>query len=118
VCTPLANVTIDAYIAHTLAPQILARTYTAQRFLVVGAGAAALPAAASLINHAGPAVTLAIAAAAITAAAITALLLQPHPALHIHVHHRQVQLRNAYLGARLRPAKERVGVAMPDRRTG
>jgi GrpB-like predicted nucleotidyltransferase (UPF0157 family) len=89
VCTPLANVTIDAYIAHTLAPQILARTYTAQRFLVVGAGAAALPAAASLINHAGPAVTLAIAAAAITAAAITALLLQPrHPALHIHVHHR------------------------------
>ena len=79
VCTPLANVTIDAYIAHTLAPQILARTYTAQRFLVVGAGAAALPAAASLINHAGPAVTLAIAAAAITTAAITALLLQPRP---------------------------------------
>ena len=79
VCTPLANVTIDVHIAKTLPEHLLARTYAAQRFVVVAAGAAGLPIAAILINHIGAAATIAVSGILITAVATAALLLQPRP---------------------------------------
>jgi DHA3 family macrolide efflux protein-like MFS transporter len=81
VCTPLANVTIDAYIARTVDEALLARAYATQRFLVVAAGAAGLPAAAILVRHLGPGPALALAGAFITCAAAAALgrqILSPH----------------------------------------
>jgi DHA3 family macrolide efflux protein-like MFS transporter len=79
VCTPLANVTVDAYIARTVDQALLARVYATQRFLVVAAGAAGLPVAALFIRHlgAGAALTLAgtfVGCAAITCAAVAALI--------------------------------------------
>ncbi len=79
VCTPLANVTIDVHIAKTLPEHLLARTYAAQRFVVVAAGAAGLPIAAILINHIGAAATIAVSGILITAVATAALLLQRRP---------------------------------------
>jgi DHA3 family macrolide efflux protein-like MFS transporter len=79
VCTPLANVTVDVHIAKTLPGHLLARTYAAQRFVVVAAGAAGLPIAAVLINHIGAAATIAVSGILITAVASAALLLQPRP---------------------------------------
>ncbi len=69
ICTPLANVTIDAYIARTVDQAMLARTYATQRFLVAAAGAAGLPAAALTISHLGTPITLAVAGGFITCAA-------------------------------------------------
>jgi MFS transporter, DHA3 family, macrolide efflux protein len=69
VCTPLANVTIDAYIARTVDHAVLARAYAAQRFLVVAAGAAGLPAAALLISDLGAGTAVALAGGFITYAA-------------------------------------------------
>jgi MFS transporter, DHA3 family, macrolide efflux protein len=73
VCTPIANVTIDAHIAATIPHQLLARVFTAQRFLVVAASAIGLPVAASLTSHGSPALALFVGGIAITAAAVTAL---------------------------------------------
>jgi MFS family permease len=76
VCTPLANVTIDAYIARTVDQAMLARTYATQRFLVVAAGAAGLPVAALLIGRIGAAAALAVAGGFMACAAAAALCLQ------------------------------------------
>jgi MFS transporter, DHA3 family, macrolide efflux protein len=80
VCTPLASVTIDAYIVRTLDHGVLARAYATQRFLVVAAGAAGLPAAALLMGQVGAAATLALAGGFMTAAAVAALCFQPRKA--------------------------------------
>jgi predicted MFS family arabinose efflux permease len=74
VCTPLANVTVDAYIARTVDQALLARVYATQRFLVVAAGAAGLPVAALFIRHLGAGAALTLAGAFITCAAVAALI--------------------------------------------
>ena len=79
ICTPLANVTVDVHIAKTLPGHLLARTYAAQRFVVVAAGALGLPVVAILINHFGANVTIALSGIMITAVATVALLVQPRP---------------------------------------
>lgn len=76
VCTPLANVTIDAYIAQALPQHVLARTYAAQRSLVVAAGAAGLPAAAYLIAHGSTTTALTLAGSLMIVAAGGTLLFQ------------------------------------------
>jgi predicted MFS family arabinose efflux permease len=80
ICTPLANVTVDVHIAKTLPGHLLARTYAAQRFVVVAAGAVGLPIVAILINHIGASATIAASGIVITAVATVALLVQPRPA--------------------------------------
>jgi len=74
ICTPLANVTINAHIATTVPQQLLARVYTTQRVTVVGASIAGLPLAAALTTQHGPASTLYAAAVFIAAAGGIALL--------------------------------------------
>ena len=71
-CTPLANVTVDAYIARSVDLALLTRTYTAQRLVVVAAATAGLPAAAITVSHLGAAAALALAGAFITGAAALA----------------------------------------------
>jgi DHA3 family macrolide efflux protein-like MFS transporter len=81
VFTPTANVTIDAHIATTVPGHLLARVYTAQRFLVVTASAIGLPAAAALTSR-GPGIALYVGGTAITVAAAIALgrqIRQPRP---------------------------------------
>lgn len=58
ICTPLANVTVNAHIAITVPPQLLARVYTTQRITVVAASLAGLPLAAALTSGHGPAAAL------------------------------------------------------------
>lgn len=70
VCTPLANVTIDSHIASHLPQELLARAFAAQRFLIVGAGAAGLP-LFGLIAAASTTGALLIGGAMITAVAVT-----------------------------------------------
>ena len=72
VCTPLANVTINAHIAATVPTHLLARVYTAQRVTVVAASLAGLPLAAALTSRHGPATALYAAAALIIIAGCTA----------------------------------------------
>jgi MFS transporter, DHA3 family, macrolide efflux protein len=79
ICTPIANVTIDAHIAATVPHHLLARVYTAQRFLVVAASAIGLPAAAALTSR-GPGLALYVGGTVITAAAAIALGRQIRPA--------------------------------------
>jgi hypothetical protein len=79
ICTPLANVTLDVHIAKTLPGHLLARTYAAQRFVVVAAGAVGLPVVAILINHIGATATIALSGIVITAVATVALVVQPRP---------------------------------------
>jgi MFS transporter, DHA3 family, macrolide efflux protein len=74
VCTPLANVTVNAAIAATVPGDLLARAYAAQRLAVVAAGTAGLPAAAALISRHGAATTLYLSAGFVTAAATGALV--------------------------------------------
>jgi MFS family permease len=74
VCTPLANVTVNAAIAASLPHDLLARAYAAQRFAVVAAGTAGLPAAAALISRLGATTALYVAAALIGAAAVLGLV--------------------------------------------
>jgi MFS transporter, DHA3 family, macrolide efflux protein len=74
--TPVANVTVDSHIAGTVPREVLARVYTAQRFLVVAASALGLPAAAELIDRGGPSFALYIGGTSIVLAALTALLRQ------------------------------------------
>jgi DHA3 family macrolide efflux protein-like MFS transporter len=73
VCTPVANVTIDAHIAATVPQQLLARVFSAQRFLVVAASAIGLPAAAALVSNGGPGLALCIGGTVITTTALMAL---------------------------------------------
>ena len=68
--------TIDAHIATTVPHHLLARIYTAQRFLVVAASAIGLPAAAALISHGGPGLALYAEGVSIAALAVTALIRQ------------------------------------------
>lgn len=79
ICTPLANVTVDVHIAKTLPGHLLARTYAAQRFVVVAAGALGLPVVAILINRIGATATIALSGIVITAVATVALLVQRRP---------------------------------------
>jgi DHA3 family macrolide efflux protein-like MFS transporter len=72
VCTPLANVTVNAAVAASLPQDLLARAYAAQRIAVVAAGTAGLPVAAALISGYGPAATLYVAGSFILAAAALA----------------------------------------------
>jgi MFS transporter, DHA3 family, macrolide efflux protein len=91
VCTPVANVTIDAHIAATVPQHLLGRVFTAQRFLVVAASAIGLPGAAALVSHLGPGMALGIGGTAITGAALMALL-------------RQIRLSTPKATTRSRPA--------------
>lgn len=70
VCTPLANVTIDSHIAAHLRPDLLARAFAAQRFLVVAAGTAGLPVFGLIAQTASTTTALLAAAAMITMTAI------------------------------------------------
>lgn len=74
ICTPLANVTINAHIAATVPQRLLARVYTTQRITVVAASLAGLPLAATLTTRYGPANALYAAALLIAATGIVALL--------------------------------------------
>jgi len=74
ICTPLANVTINAHIAATVPQRLLARVYTTQRITVVAASLAGLPLAATLTSRYGPASALYAAALLIAAAGYVALL--------------------------------------------
>jgi MFS family permease len=74
VCTPLANVTINAHIAATVPRHLLARVYTTQRVTVAAASLAGLPLAAALISGHGPSTALYAAALLITAAGGTAVV--------------------------------------------
>jgi DHA3 family macrolide efflux protein-like MFS transporter len=73
VCTPLANVTINAHIARTVAPDLLARVYAVQRVIVTAATTAGLPAIAALLGYASPTTTMLVGAAVITVAGAVAL---------------------------------------------
>jgi len=79
ICTPLANVTVNAHIAITVPPQLLARVYTTQRVTVVAASLAGLPLAAALTSGHGPAAALYAAALLIALAGGAALA---HTARH------------------------------------
>ncbi len=74
ICTPLANVTINAHIAATVPQRLLARVYTTQRITVVAANLVGLPLAATLTTRYGPASALSAAAVLIVAAGCIALL--------------------------------------------
>ena len=76
VCTPVANVSIDAHIATTVPHHLLARVYTAQRLLVVAASAIGLPAAATLVSHGGPSLALQAGGIGIAAVGVTTLIRQ------------------------------------------
>ena len=78
-CTPLANVTIDTNIALTVPQPLLARVYTAQRFLIVATSAIGLPGAAALIGHGGPSLALNVGGSAIAATGVIALGRQTRP---------------------------------------
>jgi len=69
VCTPLANVIIDAQIAVRLPRDLLARAFSAQRFLVVAAGTIGLPAFGLIAQATSPAPAMVIAGAMITGTA-------------------------------------------------
>jgi hypothetical protein len=68
----VASVTVDAYIARSVDPALLARTYAAQRLVVVAAATAGLPAAACTVSHLGAPAALALAGAFIMGAAAMA----------------------------------------------
>lgn len=78
-CTPVANVTIDTNIAVTVPQPLLARVYTAQRFLIVATSAIGLPGAAALIGHGGPSLALNVGGCAIAATGVIALGRQTRP---------------------------------------
>lgn len=70
VCTPMANVSIDSYIAGNLPEAVLARAFAAQRFLIVAAGTLGLPAFGYLADAATTATALIVAAVAIALTAV------------------------------------------------
>jgi MFS transporter, DHA3 family, macrolide efflux protein len=74
VCTPLANVTVTAHIARSVPQQLLARVFTAQRVVVVAAGAVGLPVAGVLVASLGAGHALALAGATICLAGCLALV--------------------------------------------
>lgn len=74
VCTPLANVTVNAQIAATAPRDVLARVYTAQRVTVVAASVVGLPAVAALSTARGSAFTLLVAGGLMAAAGGAALI--------------------------------------------
>ena len=72
-CTPLANVTIAAYIAQSMPRPLLARVYTVQRVGVAAASTAGAPLVAWLISAHNDTFTLNTAGCAIVAASLIAL---------------------------------------------
>jgi Major Facilitator Superfamily len=89
VCTPLANVTVNAAVATTLPPHLLARAYTAQRITVVGASVLGLPLAAAITSGPGPTTALSSAGVLILGAAMLAI------ATTARLEHRSRAFRNS-----------------------
>lgn len=75
VCTPLANVTVNATVAARLPSGLLARAYAVQRLVVVGGGVIGLPIVGALTATHGATITIVGAGCLITIAGLIALLL-------------------------------------------
>jgi MFS family permease len=73
ICTPLANVSMDTYIAQVVPAERLAHVYALQRIVVAGASAAGVFGVAVALEHVGPEAVIAGAGAWMVVVGLVAL---------------------------------------------